>query len=439
MGRTAMIRILVLWLCLFVLPNDSFAGGYAIPPQTAKGAGLANAITAGVTDPSAVYTNPAALGEVEGNQIMGGVNYINTLGRVRNDGRESHNLHDDDFVPNLFANYHIPGTDLTLGLGTYTPFGLATSYGEDSFTRFAAIRTQLKTLYVTPSISWSPLPYLSVGGGISFVHSSAALSRSIFLFAESVGEGKIRITDTDNGYGYNLGVLIKPHETLKFGWTYRSRVDLDFDSADVKFRDAALVGGLSTRTQAKGIHIPLPPVISAGIQWQINPEWGLEFVYDFTRWSEFKRLRFRFDSPLPAVGGLSPIPGFIIPEDWRDTSTFRLGSYYRISKGLELRAGFFFDENPIPAKNLSPAVPGVGSFSVSSGLGYTWNKVTVDLGYMAVFYKTHRVSNNVLEGSNVLVTGGPVPVPAPGFPGNPGKDKYTLFQHFVSFHLKYSF
>jgi long-subunit fatty acid transport protein len=165
----------------------------------------------------------------------------------------------------------------------------------------------------------------------------------------------------------------------------------------------------------------------------------MEFVYDFTRWSEFKHLRFRFDSPLPAVSGASPIPGFILPQDWKDTSTFRFGSHYRISKDLELRAGFFFDENPIPAKSLSPAVPGVGSFSVTGGLGYTWNNITLDLGYMAVFYKTHKVSNSVLEGSNVLVTGGPVPVPAPGFPGNPGRDKYTLFQNFVSVHLKYRF
>jgi long-chain fatty acid transport protein len=431
--------ILRITCLLFILvPRPSLAGGYAIPPQTAKGAALGNAITAGVTDPSAVYTNPAALSEIDGDQIMGGVNYINTLSQVRNSGRNSRNLHDHDFVPNLFANYHIPGTDLTLGLGTYSPFGLATTYGGDSFTRFAAIRTQLKTLYVTPSISWHPLPYISIGGGVSFVHSSAVLSRAIFLFAEDIGEGKIRITDSDNTYGYNLGVLLKPHDNIKVGLTYRSRVDLDFEDAKVKYRDATAFGGLPARTRSN-VHVPLPPVISAGVHWQINPQWGAELVYDFTRWSEFKYLKFRFDAPLPALAGTSPIPGFLIPEDWRDTSTLRFGTHYRFNNEIELRAGFFFDENPIPSKSLSPAVPGVGSFSVTTGLGYTWNKITLDLGYMAVFYKSHRVTNNVLEGSNVLVTGGPAPVPAPGSSGSPGRDKYELFQNFVSVHLRYRF
>ena len=194
------------------------AGGFAIAEQTAFGVGLANAITAGVADPSATYINPAALINVPGNQLMAGVNYVNTISRVKNNGRSSKNAHDDDLLPTFFANYHVPGTELTLGLGSYTPFGLATSYDEASFTRFAAIRSQLKTLYVTPSIAWNPTPYLSIGGGISFVHSSALLSRRLFLGVEGIGEGRLRITGTDDAYGYNIGILVKPHDENKIGF-----------------------------------------------------------------------------------------------------------------------------------------------------------------------------------------------------------------------------
>ncbi|HWP57272.1 MAG TPA: outer membrane protein transport protein [Candidatus Acidoferrales bacterium] len=406
-----------------------FSGGFAIPPQSAKAAALANAVTAGVKDPSAVYSNPAALTEIEGNQLLGGINYINTVSSVTNSGSKSRNRHDDDFIPTAFANYHLPGTNLTLGIGVYTPFGLATTYDRNGFTRFAAVQSELKDFFVTPSIAWSPTPYLSLGAGISFVHSSAVFSRSLFLL---LGEGRLRITDTDNTYAYDFGVLLKPLESVKLGLTYRGRVDLDFDSANVKFSD---VGGTGSRARAKGIHVPLPPVISAGVNWQINPSWEVEFVYDFTRWSEFDHLRAKFSPALPALGGGFPISKLFIPQDWKDTSTLRFGTVYRVLPYLELRGGIALDETPIPARTLGPAIPGADWLTVTGGIGYSWKSFSFDLGYMAVFYKTRKVLNNVLEGSNVLVNGSP----APGAPGVSGPDKYETFQNLVLFNLTYRF
>jgi long-chain fatty acid transport protein len=407
------------------------AGGFAIAEQTARGVGRGNAITAGVEDPSAAYVNPAALVEVPGNQLMSGLNYVNTQSRVENSGRTSKNFHDDDFLPNLFADYHIPHTNLTVGLGSYTPFGLATSYDPSSFTRFAAIDSELKTIYVTPSIAWQPSEIFSIGGGLSFVHSSAVLSRSLFLGAVGIGEGRLRITGTDNAFGYNIGLLVKPHDQVKIGFTYRSRVGLEFDHSNVKFTDAAIAGGLPTNTKASGINVPIPAVINSGIQWQIFPNWQVEFDYNFTHWSEFKNLKARFNSPLPALGGAVLIPGFSLPQDWKDTSTFRVGTSYKATENLELRTGFSLDQTPIPDRTLSPAIPGANILTLNGGIGYTWKRINLDLGYMAIFYQERRVNNNVLETGN-----NPSALP---FPGVPGPDKYTIFQNFVALNVSYRF
>ena len=418
----------VLWL-VAGFGRSAFAGGYAVPPQTAKAASLANAVTAGVDDPSAVYSNPAALSAIDGNQAMGGATYINTLSSVHIAGRTSSNRHEHDVIPTLFANYHIPKTDLTLGLGAYAPFGLATTYDSNSFTRFAAIRSKLTTMFITPSIAWKPSPYFSIGGGVSFVRSSAYLSRAVNF--GQFGEGRLRIADTDNAYGYNLGILVKPHDAVKLGLTYRSRVDLKFDTADTKFSDTPLAGGTVTRVRATGIHVPLPPVVSAGIHWQINDAWGVELVYDFTRWSEFDHLKANFETPLPAVGGGAPISGFTIPQNWKDTSTIRFGASYKLTQNLSLRGGLALDQTPIPESTLGPAIPGADFLTVTGGLGYNWGNLGVDVGYMAVFYKTRKVTNNVLE------TGGsPGAVP---FSGVSGRDKYETFQNLVSLHMRYRF
>lgn len=417
--RPALRVVLGLFTLLLVARTDALAGGYAIPQQTARAVGLSNAVTAGVNDPSAVYYNPAALTEVEGNQLVGGLNYINVVSSVSNSGRTSTNIHDDNFIPTLFANYHIPATDLTTGIGLYTPFGLATSYGEDKFTRYGAIRSELRTMYVTPAVGWRASPSLSVGGGLSFVHSSALFSRALFLGA-GVPDGRIRLTDTDDGFTYNLGLLYKPYEKIKIGLTYRARVDLDFNTARAKVADAT--GAVST-SRSRGTSIPLPPVVSMGLNWQITPEWGAEFVYDYTRWSEFRHLKARFNPP--ALGG--GLSGLFIQELWKNTNTLRFGTSYRLNESFELRGGIAVDETPIPARTLSPSIPGADILTLNGGLGYRWQGLGIDLGYMAVFYKTRSVLNSVLEAGNSSNTVAP------------GRDKYQTFNNFVSLSLSYRF
>src|SRR5882724_7772196 len=89
------------FLSLSASVNDVFSGGYAIPPQTAKAESMGGAAVAGVDDPSAVYVNPGALTRVDGNQILGGLTYVNTISSITNSGATSRNIHDDDFLPNL--------------------------------------------------------------------------------------------------------------------------------------------------------------------------------------------------------------------------------------------------------------------------------------------------------------------------------------------------
>jgi long-chain fatty acid transport protein len=404
--------------------NLLYAGGFMIPHQTARGLSLGNAMTAGVNDPSAVYYNPAALGEVAGDSVLLTGSYAGVYNSVENSGRRAVNKRDDNFLATLFANYHIPHSDFTIGMGAYSPFGLATTY-ERRFTRFAAERTELKTIYVTPALAWHPAKYFAAGAGVSFVHASGLFSRALCLAgggacAVPAAQGRLRLTDTANAFTYNVGLLFKPTERLKLGLNYRARADIRFDSADVKL--GGVLAPLGKR-RANVRPIALPPVFNAGLFWQLSPDWSAEFVYEHARWSEFNRLSASFLPPFP-------LSGFRLPENWKNTSTLRLGSAYKLDGHWEVRGGLTVEETPIPSKTLNPAIPGADLLTLNAGVGYNWQNFGVDLGYMAVFYKNRTVTNNELEG-----------LPATGFafPGAPGKDKYETFNNFVSLSVSYRF
>jgi long-chain fatty acid transport protein len=177
--------------------------------------------------------------------------------------------------------------------------------------------------------------------------------------------------------------------------------------------------------------LPLPPVINVGLFWQIIPAWGAEFVYEYTRWSELKNFTATF-SPASVFLPLGvPITGFQLPEDWKNTSTLRLGSFYAINENWELRGGLALEQTPIPNRTLNPAIPDADKLTLNAGVGYKWDKFSFDFGYMAVFYKTRRVTNNELEG---------LPATAPLFyAGAPGKDKYQTFVNFVTLSVGYRF
>jgi long-chain fatty acid transport protein len=320
---------------LFTGTGSVLAGGYALPHQTATAVGLSNAVIAGVDDPSAVYYNPAALGEVDGNQLIGGLSYLNTASSVSNSGMKARNRGDDNFIPAFFANFHIPNTKLTLGVGTYSPFGLSTRYDKDALTRYAAVETELKPIYLNWAAAWHPLDFLSIGAGVSYVHASATLSRAIFLDFTGFGtpDGRAKLSGTTDTAAYNLGLLLKPHGSLKLGLAYRSRAYLDFKGSSVRFRD---FDGTTARTRvASGGSLVLPAVVSAGVYWQVTPAWSVEFVYDWTKWDDFASFKTGFGEPLPALGGLVPIPGLLVSADWKNTSTLRLGSLLHLNNSWD--------------------------------------------------------------------------------------------------------
>ncbi len=127
---------------------------------------------------------------------------------------------------------------ISVGLGINAPFGLKTQYDSDWMGRFRAIKSDIKTININPSISYQASDTISLGFGVSAQRrrhvqrchpnaSGALCSRSVLLvcpgFVSNL-DGFAEVKGDDWGWGYNLGVIFQPSPQARVGLSYRSSI-----------------------------------------------------------------------------------------------------------------------------------------------------------------------------------------------------------------------
>ena len=116
--------------------------------------------------------------------------------------------------------------DIVVGVGLGAPFGLKTEYDSTWKGRTQAIKSELKTININPSIAWKASESLSLGAGVSFQYAEATLTN----FAGAPGVATVEGDDT--GWGFNLGALWQLSEAMRIGFAYRSVADQSLESLD---------------------------------------------------------------------------------------------------------------------------------------------------------------------------------------------------------------
>ena len=78
--------------------------------------------------------------------------------------------------------------------------------------------------------------------------------------------------------------------------------------------------------------------------------------------------------------------------NWDDTWMFRIGGEYQMSPDFALRAGYIWDETPIPDSSLKPLLPGASRNEMTLGFGYNtldkmgWGKMTLDFALQYLWF-----------------------------------------------------
>ncbi len=332
------------------------AAGFQLTEQSVVTLGRAYA-GSGISgdDVSAPFYNPAAMVFLPGTQVQLGVtgvsmNQVVTIERGPDAGKTNDGQNKVEFLPNFYVTHQL-NSDWWIGLGITTPFGLSTSYGQYSRGNWnygnRGTEAELMDIDINPSFAWKPNDFFSFGGGISLQYAKAKLGLDAFDPHHLV----IPVNPDPRGYlghgeetgdswawGWNLGIVIRPTETLRFGISYRSAIKHKA-SGDFEISDCRLAPALNRKYPSK-VTIKTPDTVFASGLWEASKNLTLTGSIRWAKWSNSHEWTLRQSSvPLPA---LQAIP---IRHHYRNTWLFALGADYKLDDQWTIRGGIAYEEN----------------------------------------------------------------------------------------------
>jgi len=438
-SAAAVAAALTMPLCLHTTPAR--ASGFALEESSAVEIGNAHAGQAVADDPSALVWNAAGIARLHGANFsvnLSGINYspkfsnsgsTTVLGTPLSGG-DGGNAGGLTLVPSLFFTAEVT-PDVVAGVGVFTPFGLKTEYDSGWVGRYQAIRSQIETVNINPTVAWKATRQLSLGAGVDIMNASADTTRAVDFGAiclqhfgvpagfgacginppgppalapgNAANDGGVEIKGSSWGMGWNVGAMFEPREGTRFGLTYRSRVREDIQG-NATFVNPALPGPyaaltaspVTTSSNNATAKLWLPESATANFYTELNPQWAVLGNVNWTRWSRFNELRVRFSNT---------------PQDnvttfyWRDTWNISFAVNYQMTQALKLRAGVEYETDAARNGYRNPAVPESARKLVAVGANYRFTKKdSIDFGYSHVFFNNVSTSSTGLFGETLTGT-----------------------------------
>ncbi|MBL7999248.1 MAG: outer membrane protein transport protein [Candidatus Kapabacteria bacterium] len=389
----------MLRLVLLTALNASLlqAGGFQLNESGTKAVGMASAYSAGSGgDASTLFYNPAGMTKLAtGLTLTGGVSLISPGARFYgptnyNTTQTMTELEAWSFpIPNFYAVYNMPESNLAFGLGVFVPFGLGTKFPDTWSGRNLAIRTYLETITINPNVAYSLLDgKLSVAAGLSYSMGRVELSQKATAPFEQ--ETLVELTGKGNAMSWNLGVSYELSKSLRIGASYRNNIKIKYDG-DVKYTANPAVSSLFV-AGGGGTDLNLPYDFRLGLNYAVDHNLRVEFGLDYVGWSSYDTLKINFNRRPGAPfitnpDGTKSDNNFTLanPRNYQNQFVVRLGAEYDLSPTFTVRAGAVFDPAPVESKFTQPFLPDADRFGASVGFSYKIsNSFTLDAAYFGI-------------------------------------------------------
>jgi long-chain fatty acid transport protein len=368
-------------LALAACANHAHAAGFALIEQNASGLGNAYAGQAAVAaDASTIFFNPAGMTYLPDRQVVVAGHLIRPeaefSGTVSPDirGGNGGDAGGWALVPNAYFALRLT-PDVHVGLGLNSPFGLKTEDDPEWVGRYQAIKSEVKTINLNPSVALKLSDTLSLGAGLNIQWIEAVLTHRQPLGAPPAPVPLLKIKGDDYGWGYNLGALWQATPATRIGLAYRSEVDYTLDGASSTSDPS--VAPLNGPVTAE---VTMPDSASLSVFHKLSSRWDLLADVTWTGWSDFKELRI--------VRTNGDVLGTPTQENWSDSYRYSVGANYHLNDKLTLRGGVAFDETPVSDAYRTARIPDEDRTWIAFGAQYRLSQQSaIDVGYAHLFIR----------------------------------------------------
>ena len=284
------MKKLILLSTILIPASGALAAGYQLQEYTVTGLGRAMA-GAGIMgdDYSALAFNPAGMHFAEKSGAQLGFIGVDLRSRVEGTQTTYTSKSGKDFthifrlLPSTFGQYKL-NEKTTLGLGLYTPFGLATDYRNNWFASAQGQYSGITVVDLTPAVSYQLTDMLTIGAGINLQYAVAHLTGATY----DNGWTDMKHAD-DISVGYTVGLTLQPWKTTRFGLSYRSPVRHKLQGKDEGKAGSAATYFLDGKHDVYA-KIVTPETIIFSAAQDIGSQWTLSGTARFTRWDRFHHL-----------------------------------------------------------------------------------------------------------------------------------------------------
>lgn len=353
-------------LMLVAFSGVASASAFQLWEQNASGLGVAYAGSAAVADnASTIYYNPAGMSQLTGAQVSFGVNAVRPVIRYDGPGLQGGDAGSWGAVPNGYLSWQLTPS-LTAGVGVSAPFALSTEYDANWVGAARAIKSEVRTLNVNPSVAYKLNDKVAFGFGLNYQTIDGELTRT-----------GVRMVGDNASWGWNAGALFTLSEAMRVGVSYRSAVD------------HTLRGKLNGAPVKADLELPGTFILS--VWQQVSDRWEAMGDLSWTNWKTVDRLAIVNRN----TGALVGTEVFDYDNAWR----VAWGAAYKSNEQLKLKFGVAFDRTPTGNADRSPRVPDGDRLWFSAGAQWkTRGLGTVDLGYAFLHVKDTKVAQPPVVG-----------------------------------------
>jgi len=429
------------------LPSRLAGQGFGVYEHNTCAMGRAGVTAARpCADGSAIYFSPAGLAGLTGTHISAGVTLIGAQGSFTDDflANQSDLKNPLIPVPNIYVT-HALSPKVTAGIGLYAPYGLETKWDSANFPgRFLGYNTNIRSIYIQPTIGYQVSPKLKFGIGVAYITSHLKLRQRADLSSQPVPDA-LRIpaglpvgttfamlgvpTGTDfadatleangSGFAVNFGAIWQATDRLSIGGHWLTRKQITYDG-DATFKPIATglvlpvaVGPLPAGTPVDAVLAPefatggplangavstavnMPPQGTLGFAYKINDQWSFMADYQYVVWGWFNDIDINFAN--------AGTPDIALHPSNKDTHGFRFGTEYQYNSKVQLRGGYLHHGGASPAQFVTPLLPEAvrNEFTFGAGIALTshWH---ADLAYQYIKQNDRRGTINLAAGNTGL-------------------------------------